>query len=167
MLNYILAFPIIFITMMLQMVVVNKLPLLYGYADLLLLVIVVYAMHPQTKRAWFWGLFAGLLYGYVSKLPYIVPIVVFGFIIFAAQYIKSRIWQMPILAYIFIVLIGTFGFQIAAFVALKFTGSSLPIPDSFNLIIIPSVLLNLIFAVPIYYIFTDFLDVVFTKKEKI
>ncbi len=149
---------------MMQMVVVNKLSLLYGYADMLLLVIIVYAMHPRAGRSWFWALLAGLIYGYISKMPFLVPIVVFASMIFAAQYIKKRIWQMPVLAYIFLVIIGTFMFQVLSLLALKFTGSILPIMESLNLIVIPSVLLNLIFAVPVYYILNDFLDVVFVEK---
>lgn len=165
--GYILAFPILFITMMLQMVVINKIPLLYGYADLIVLVIVIYALHPKANHSWFWGLLAAGLYGYVSKLPYLVPIVIFASIIISAQYIKRRIWQMPIIAYIFMVIMASFAMQVLSLVLLKFTGSSLPFMESVNLIIIPSVMLNLLFAIPIYFIFNDFLDVVFTEKEKL
>lgn len=165
--GYLLAFPILFITMMLQMVVINKIPLLYGYADLVVLVIVVYAMHPKANRAWFWGLLAMTLYGYVSKIPYFVPIIVFSAIIISAQYIKKRIWQMPLIAFIFVIISASLLFQILSLGALVILGSSLPIMESINLIVIPSVMLNLIFSVPIYFIFNDFLDIVFTEKEKI
>jgi cell shape-determining protein MreD len=158
--SYVLAFPILFLTMMLQMVVINKLPLLYGYADLILLVVTIYAMHARAKNAWFWALLAGLFYGFVSKIPVIVPIIVFGVIIVSARYIRSRIWQMPILAYIFLVIAGTLLFQFLSLISLKFTGSVIPIMESINVIVIPSVMLNLIFAIPVYYIFNDFLDVV-------
>jgi hypothetical protein len=162
--SYILAFPIIIISMMLQLVVMNKLPLLYGYADIVLLVLIIYAMHPRTENAWFWMILAGFVYGYISKLPFIIPLIVFGIIILSANFIKKRIWQMPILAYLFLVIGGTFFYQIMSLISLKFFGSALPIMESINLIVIPSVLLNLIFSIPIYYIFNDFLDVVFTEK---
>lgn len=158
--SYVLAFPILFLTMMLQMVVINKLPLLYGYADLILLVVTIYAMHSRAKNAWFWALLAGLFYGFVSKIHVAVPIIVFGVIILSARYIKTRIWQMPILAYIFLVITGTLLFQLLSLISLKFTGSVIPVMESINVIVIPGVLLNLIFAVPIYYIFNYFLDVV-------
>ena len=164
--GYVLAFPILFLCMMLQMVVVNKLPILYGYADIILLVIIVYAMHSGAKNAWFWAILAGLFYGYVSKIPLLIPVIVFSSIILASKYIKSRIWQMPILAYIFLVIMGTFLFQILSLIGLKFNGSAIPIMETINVIVIPSVLLNLIFAVPVYYIFNDFLDVVFLERSE-
>ena len=118
-----------------------------------------------AKNAWFWALIAGLFYGFVSKLPFFVPLIIFAFVILGSRYIKSRIWQMPILAYIFLVIISTFLFEILALLSLKFSGSMLPVMESINIIIIPSVLLNLIFAVPVYYIFNDFLNVVYVEKD--
>ncbi len=163
--SYFLAIPVLFLAMMLQMVVVNKLSLLYGYADIILLILIVYGLHPRAKQPFFWAIFAGLMFGFISKLPTFVPVVVFIVVIWGAKLVRMRIWQMPVLAYLFIVIIGTFLYQFGSLVALKFGGSILPVVESINLIIIPSVLLNLIFAIPIYYIFNDFLDVVFTEKK--
>jgi cell shape-determining protein MreD len=148
------------------MVIINKLPILYGYADLILLVVIVYSMHPRVKQSWFWAIVAGLFYGYVSKIPILVPILVFSSVIIASKYIKNRIWQMPILAYIFLVIAATFLFQFLSLFSLTFSGSVIPILEAINVIVIPSVLLNLIFAVPFYYIFNDFLNVVFVERSE-
>jgi cell shape-determining protein MreD len=152
--------------MMLQMVVINKLPLLYGYADLVLLIIIIYAMHSKARQSWFLALLAGSVYGYVSKISLLVPIIVFISVIFAARLIKRRIWQMPILAYIFLVIVASFLFQLISLISLILAGSGIPAMEALNLIIIPSVLLNLIFAVPVYYIFNDFLDIVFVERNE-
>jgi hypothetical protein len=161
--SYFLAVLVLFLAMMFQMVVVNKLSLLYGYADLVLLIIIIYGLHPKAKHSYFWAIVAGLMFGYISKLSIIVPMSVYFLVIWGA--IKMRIWQMPILAYLFVVIVATFLYQFGSLISLKVAGSILPLVESINLIIIPSVLLNLIFAIPIYYIFNDFLDVVFTEKK--
>jgi cell shape-determining protein MreD len=163
--SYFLAVPVLFLAMMFQMVVVNKLSLLYGYADLVLLIIIIYGLHPKAKHSYFWAIVAGLMFGYISKLSIIVPMSVYFLVIWGAKAIKMRIWQMPILAYLFVVIVATFLYQFGSLISLKVAGSILPLVESINLIIIPSVLLNLIFAIPIYYIFNDFLDVVFTEKK--
>ena len=163
--SYFLALPVLFLVMMLQMVVVNKMSLLYGYADIVLLVLIIYGLHPKAKHAFFWALIAGLMFGYISKLSLFVPLLVFFIVIWGASVIKKRIWQMPILAYFFLVISATFLYQFGSLISLKFSGSLLPVGESINLIIIPSVLLNLIFAIPVYYIFNDFLDVMFSEKK--
>ena len=152
--------------MMFQMVIINKLPILYGYADVILLIVIVYSMHSRAKQAWFWAILAGVFYGFVSKIAFLVPIIVFASVIIASEFIKKRIWQMPILAYIFLVLAGTFLFQFLSLISLKLSGSSIPALEAINVIVIPSVLLNLIFAVPVYYIVNDFLDVVFVERSE-
>jgi cell shape-determining protein MreD len=163
--SYLLALPVLFLTMMIQMVVINKLSLLYGYADLMVLVLIVYGFHPRTKGVYVWAILAGLMFGLISKLPVLVPVFAFVLTTWGTQMIKRRIWQMPILAYIFLVIAATFIFQIASLITLIVTGSPLPFIDSLNLIIIPSVLLNLILAIPVYYILNDFLGIVFTEKD--
>lgn len=163
--SYFLALPVLFLVMMLQLVVVNKMSLLYGYADIVLLVLIIYGLHPKAKHAFFWALIAGLMFGFISKLSLLVPLLVYFIVIWGASVIKKRIWQMPILAYFFLVISATFLYQFGSLISLKFSGSLLPVGESINLIIIPSVLLNLIFAIPVYYIFNDFLDVMFSEKK--
>jgi len=40
-------------------------------------------------------------------------------------------------------------------IALRVTGTVLPVIEALNLIILPSLLLNLLFAIPIYALFSD------------
>jgi len=105
------------------------------------------------------------MFGFVSKLPIYFPITLYLGMIWTAKQVKKRIWHLPILAYLFQVIGATFMFQLGSLLVLQVSGSSLPFLESINLIVIPSVILNFIFAIPIYYILTDFLNVVFPEKE--
>jgi hypothetical protein len=51
--------------------------------------------------------------------------------------------------------IGTLLVQGVTFMALTLTGVRLPILDSINLVVLPSILLNLLLAVPFYVVIGD------------
>ena len=53
------AFPVLIITLMLQLAIISRLPLLHGTADLMLLVLVAWALQERVRTAWFGRCLAG------------------------------------------------------------------------------------------------------------
>jgi hypothetical protein len=69
--------------------------------------------------------------------------------------LRQRVWQAPILAMFiatFIVIVFANGI---AMLSLRLSGISLPIFQSLNLITLPSVILNVILAIPAFYLIAD------------
>jgi len=72
--------------------------------------------------------------------------------------IKRRIWQIPILAMFAVTLIGTLLSHLVTALTISISGTSLPWVDVFQLITLPSLLLNILLAAPIFAIMRDFAD---------
>jgi hypothetical protein len=151
-----LAIPILFITLMLQTIIVSTLPILKGYADLILLVLIAWSLQERVRFAWLWAVVAGFMVGYVSALPLFVPIA--GYLavtLFCRLLLRRVVWQSPILVMFIVTFAGSLFTQLLAMAVLVFSGTPLPIEDSINLIILPSTLLNLLLALPTYAVITD------------
>ncbi len=68
--GYLAAFPVLGLSLMLQLAVFSRLPLLHGTADLVLLVLVCWALQDRVKSHWFWTLLAGGMVTLASGLPF-------------------------------------------------------------------------------------------------
>ncbi|HEX7555947.1 MAG TPA: hypothetical protein VF338_04930, partial [Leptolinea sp.] len=89
-------------------------------------------------------------------LPLFVPLWSYFLVTGLAYWLKRRIWQTPALAMLVSTFFGTIVFQMISLVVLRLTGSTIPYTESFNLVILPSVLLNLILAIPVYTVIGEF-----------
>src|SRR3972149_12256514 len=92
------AIPILALALMLQTAVISRITLLSGAADLILLILVAWALQEQVESAWHWAVFAGLLVGFVSAVPPVVPIIGYVLAVAFSRFVIRQIWQTPLLA---------------------------------------------------------------------
>lgn len=161
----ILAFPILGLALLFQMAVMSRLNLLSGTADLVLLVLAAWSLQPRVDTAWQWSLLAGLMVGAASGLPWVIPVIGYLATTGLARLLLRRIWETPILAMFIVVFFGTMIFQILALTWASFAGGNYPLPDAFSLIILPSVLLNIVLAIPVYAVIRDLSDWMYPLEE--
>jgi len=150
-----LAFPILGILLVLQSAVFSQIPLLQGTTDLVLLALVAWSLQRRVQTAWQWGIIGGLLVGFVSAVPFVVYVVGYLLAVGLALLLRQRIWQVPLLAMFIATFFGTLVIHLATLVALRVSGTVLPLSASINLIILPSILLNLLLALPFFTLFSD------------
>ena len=150
-----LAFPILSILLVLQSAVFSQIPLLQGTTDLILLALVAWSLQQRVQTAWQWGIIGGLLVGFVSAVPFVVYVVGYLLTVGLALLLRRRIWQVPLLAMFIATFFGTLVIHLATLVALRVSGTVLPLSASINLIILPSILLNLLLALPFFTLFSD------------
>jgi hypothetical protein len=162
-----LAFPTITLLLMIQMAIVSRLPLLHGTADLLMLTIIAWGMQERVKNSWLWAAFAGLLVSFVSALPFFVPLISLLAINGLTRLLRRRVWQTPILAMFVMTFIGTFFQHFLSLIALRFSGTIIPIGTSLSQVTFPSVLLNLILALPVYAVISDLANSVYPLEVEI
>jgi hypothetical protein len=162
-----IAIPILSILMIFQSAIVSRLSLLQGSADLILLVVIAWALQERVKSAWQWSILGGFLVGFVSIIPTILPVLTYLFITGIVLLVRRRIWETPILAMFTLTLFGSLFNQIITGLVISIGGTPLPILDSLRLIILPSVILNLILAAPIYAVMKDFAEWVYPEEIKI
>lgn len=150
-----LSFPVLAIVLILQSIVVSSFPLLNGYADLVLLVLVAWSLHERARSAWIWALVAGGMVGFVSALPDYVPLVGYFLVTALTRLTIRRVWQTPILALFLVTFAGSLVSQGLTLAVLLINDTPLPIFDSLNLVVLPATLLNLLLALPVYAVITD------------
>jgi hypothetical protein len=92
---------------------------------------------------------------FYSALSLVVPIIGYFFITGAARYLQAQIWKTPMLAMFAMAILGTLVMHLLTIAALIFSGTELPILESLELITLPSLLLNLLLALPVYTLIKD------------
>jgi rod shape-determining protein MreD len=149
------ALPLLGVLLVLQSAVFSRIPLLHGTADLVLLAIIAWALQKRVQTAWHWGIIGGLLVSFVSALP--LGVVMGGYLLAVglALALRSRVWQVPVLAMMVATFFGTMIVHLITMVVLRVSGVPLPWLQTLNLVILPSVLLNLFLSLPFYVMLGD------------
>ena len=158
MFSILFSIPFLGILVIIQSAVINRMSLLHGTADVVLLVITAWALRPRVKTHWQWCIVGGFLVSLYSSLPIIVfPL---GYLVATgmAVYLRKRVWKAPFLAMLSVVFITTILIHIITVFTLGIEGTLLPFLDVLNQVTLPSLLLNLVLAVPVYAILGDIAD---------
>jgi rod shape-determining protein MreD len=150
-----LAIPVLALALMLQTAVISRISLLSGAADLILLVLIAWALQEQVESAWHWAVLAGVLIGFVSAVPPFAPMIGYLLVVVFARLVIRQIWQSPILALLSVTFFGTLVYHLVTYLALVITGTSLPFGDVLALIVLPSVFLNFLLAIPVHALIRD------------
>jgi rod shape-determining protein MreD len=161
------AIPVFALTLMLQTAVISRLALLTGAADLLLLVLVSWALQERVETAWHWALLGGLMVMFVSGLPPVVPVLGYLLAVALARFVIRQIWQTPILALLSVTFFGTLIFHLLTYMALRFLGTPLVFGDVLALITLPSVFLNFLLAIPVHSLIRDLAQWVYPVEEMV
>jgi cell shape-determining protein MreD len=116
------------------------------------------------KAGVIWAGLAGILVGYVSALPVVVPLAGYLLVMGLARLLRRRIWQAPLLAMFTVTFIGTLVLQLLSYISLRLLGNPLPLGDSFSQVILPSMLLNLLLSIPIHALMRDLARWLYPKE---
>jgi rod shape-determining protein MreD len=150
-----ISIPIFAALLVLQTAIISRITLLHGTADLVLLVILAWALQKRVQTAWQWGIIGGLMVGIVTALPLGTPLIGYLLVVAMALALRQRVWQVPILAMFVATFLGTFLTHVVAVIALRLLGNQIPIGEAFSLVTLPSILLNLLLAIPAYALLND------------
>ncbi|MDP1716258.1 MAG: hypothetical protein Q8L41_16085 [Anaerolineales bacterium] len=161
----IIAFPLLGLAVILQSSVISQINLISGYADLPLILLAAWALQERVNSSWHWAVTVCLMLGFVSALPWLVVVLGYLGVVFAAQMLQKRIWQAPLLAMFSVIFIGTLYMHVLSFVVLRISGTALLFRDVMSLITLPSLLLNMLFSIPIYTFIRDLAGWVYPTEE--
>lgn len=138
-----------------QTTIFSQTRLLSGTADLILLFLAAWSLQEQIKNSWLWTVVAGVIISILSAMPFFAPLIAYLGVVAISKGLQKRVWQNPLLAMLIVVLLGTF-FQHGLYViVLQISGAPISWGQSLDNVILPSALLNLIFALPIFAIAND------------
>lgn len=139
----------------LQNAVFSQTTLISGTADVIMLFLAAWSLQEQVKNSWLWTVAAGLMVSLVSAMPYFAPLISYLGVISVSKLLQVRVWRVPILAMFIVTLLGTFIQHGIYFLSLQISGTTIPLGTSLDQVVLPSLLLNLIFALPIYAVVSE------------
>jgi cell shape-determining protein MreD len=139
----------------LQSAIFSQSPLLSGTADILLLFLIAWSLQEQVKNSWLWTVITGLIISLISAMPFFTPLIGYLGVVGFSKLLQQKVWRIPVLAMFLIVLVGTIFQQSVYILALQAAGAPITWLQSLDNVMLPSILLNMIFALPMYAIVTD------------
>ncbi|MCP4140822.1 MAG: hypothetical protein GY755_11120 [Chloroflexi bacterium] len=149
------ALPLLSLVLIVQLAIVSRIPVLGGYADLMLVTLAAWSLQDRVETSWHWAIFGGILVGWSSALPWFVPLLGYLLMVALSRLLVRRIWQAPLLALFVVVFLGSLIVHIASILILRLTGTSFLIADALSIITLPSLLVNLFLALPAFPILRD------------
>jgi cell shape-determining protein MreD len=150
-----IAFPIIAILIILQTAIVRQVTLLQGSADLVMLVVLSWALQRRVTTAWHWGVIGAVLVSLVSAIPIYVNLLGYLIVVAMALFIRRRFWNVSLIIMFVSTFLASLVTHTLTYLYLRIIDVPMPVIDTINLVIIPSLLLNLLFAVPFYIWMSD------------
>lgn len=140
---------LLLVATLLQVTLLTRINLLQGSIDLVLLVMLTWMMQEGNKPDWRWGIPAGLMVGYASALP--DWLLLAGYVAAAGvcQLLHTRVWQVRLLTLSTSVLLGTLIIHLVTILFMWVESHPLGFADAFNLVTLPTVLLNLMLLLPV------------------
>ena len=163
----IIAIPLIGLAVIIQSAIVSQFSLLAGYADLLLVILAAWALQEGVTTAFQWAFLASVMISFISHLPWIIYFIGYFGIVLLALLLQRRVWQVPLLAMISVTFLGTLFMHLLSYLYLRFSGTSISFADSMGLITLPSVLLNMLLAIPMFSMMRDLSRWVFPSMEAV
>ena len=149
------AIPVLVLTVMLQSSIASRIMLLSGNADLVLLVVVAWGLQERVRGAWIWGVAASLLVGMASGVPWYIYFIGYLSTVGLARLLVHRIWQAPLLAMFAVTFIGTLELLMLTFVFRTLFDVPLSLSLVISRVVLPTILLNLLMAIPIHALISD------------
>ncbi len=162
-----LSIPVMVLALMVQLAIASNLPLLGGIPDLILVILIAWALQENVTSSWAWAVVGGLLVSAISALPSFTPLVCYLLVVGLIRVLRRRVWQIPILVLFLGVVIGSTLQHLISIVMLFINGVNLPLEESLSWITLPSILLNLLIALPVYVIMTDLARLVYPVEVNV
>ncbi len=159
------AIPVLGLAAILQSAIVSQFPLLGGTADLVLVLVAAWALQEAVNTGFQWAFLASVMISLVSGLPWVITFACYAGIVALALALQQRVWQVPLLAMFSITFIGTIMLHVLTLGYMNLSGVALPLGDSLGLITLPSVLLNMLIAIPVFALARDLAGWVFQTGE--
>ena len=160
----IIGLPYLAVSGFLQVSLISKVHLLQGSPDLLLLGMLAWSINTKTRYAWIITVFAGLIMSYLSAMPMNGYIWMYLFLWLIIHFLKMKVWQMPMILMLFMTIIGTIFISAGTLGLLFLQNASVVFMDAVRQILVPSLVLNIIFSIPIYAFLNDVINSIYINE---
>jgi hypothetical protein len=159
------SIPVLLVLLSIQITISSKFQLLDGFADIILVWLTAWVIQSRVKNSWIWVALAIIMVAIVSAVPWYAILSGYSIIFILGYLMKKRLWQSPLLSFFVVLILGSVINYLIYYLVLMFTGTNISWIDAVQRVIIPSTIINLIIAFPIYLIARDFSSAIFTEVE--
>lgn len=150
----------------LQSALFAQMTLLQGATDLMLLTLLSWYFHEEAPSSWLWAFLGGLMVGWLSALPWWLYAAAYSAIALLTLYLRRRLWQTSLFTYLFLVVFTTPAVLLLEYGYLRFTGAPISLSQALRLVVFPSLLLNLLFALPVYALVDEWISLFFPQEAE-
>jgi len=161
-----IAVPLLGLAVVIQTAIAGQITLLSGVVDIALVMLAAWALQERVSTAFHWAFLAGLLASLVSRLPWFVYFAAYLGTVLVAHLLQRRIWQVPMLAMFSVTFLGTVLINLLTFLYINLSGSTITLTDALGLVTLPSVLLNMLIAIPLFGMMRDVAHWVFPQAAQ-
>ncbi|MEL7626010.1 MAG: hypothetical protein AAGU15_04045 [Anaerolineaceae bacterium] len=163
MLSYLIGFAGFALAFMLQMSVFSQWQILSGSADIVLLFVIAWCLYDRSRRLWLLVLIMAWIVGAISALPIWIPMVVYFVVYQVSRVFQARLMQSPLLGMILL----TFGTSLLQMVLNLIYLFVTRVDINFSRILVevalPSLLLNMLLAIPVHAVVREIANYAFPK----
>jgi hypothetical protein len=124
-------------------------------------------LQEGVTTAFQWAFLASVMVSLVSHLPWVVYFVGYLGVVILALLLQRRVWQVPLLAMVSVTFLGTVFMHVLSYLYMNFSGTSLSFADAMGLVTLPSVLLNMLLAIPLFGMMRDLARWVYPSMEEV
>jgi rod shape-determining protein MreD len=148
--GYYLSIPILIIAAALQSSVMPQLRIGGGAPDLVVLLVLLWAIYAPLNEALFWAFLGGIAQDLLSVLPLGSSVIGLVLMIFFVKRLGAQLYRVNIILVVGYVLLGTVVQTVIIQIILRFMGLGLSPGNAFTYVLMPTLFYQLIFSLPVY-----------------
>ena len=150
--GYYLSFPFLIFAVVVQVTLLPSFRFANAQPDIVLLMVLVWAVHAEWEEAVWWAFFGGILADLMSVLPTGTSVIALTLGVFAIRYIDENLVDFNILLLFIAVPIVTLIHQIIVIIVLASSFATYDLLNVIQTVILPTIAINTILIFPIYII---------------
>jgi rod shape-determining protein MreD len=156
--SLLVGIPLLAFEAILQSSVLARLPLFGGTLDLVLLTVLCWNLLAERSDGLGWAFAGGLFADLHSAGPLGASIIGLLAVGYVAGLTEGRLWRTHFLLPLATALLGTLAFHLIYLAVLAATGYPVHLPDQVAYVIFPSVFLNMVGILPLYWLIRQLHD---------
>lgn len=145
---YVVGIPLLVGLAILQSSLLGTFHFIDGHPDLVLLAVIGWALAGGKNEAIVWGLVGGCLLDMFSEVPFGTSAVVLILTAYLVSLYEGRVWEVHLLMPLGITLLGSIVYHLWGLGILFIMGRPIDLAFAFSRVIMPSIFLNLLLALP-------------------
>lgn len=159
----------VMIVSMLQLGIFSNIQVISGKIDLIMLGVIAWILQKKTgiTDILIYVITSVLILYFISAEPIVILLAFYGLMSVSIYWVKNNIQQIPIVSMLFSTAIFTFAHLTIFGVYLQLAGVQLEANEVFQTVILPSMLFNLIAAIPMFLLSNELQHLVYPYVEEI